>query len=521
MWHFGKAARPFPYPLLLAIAVAVFAASLYLPALDASFVDWDDDVYLYANSNMGDLSFEFIKYAFTSVVHSNYHPLTMLSYSLDHTIWGLQPRGYHLTNVLLHSLNTFLVVMLAFRIMSMLKKPDDGPAWPLVAACLTGLMFGAHPIHVESVAWVSERKDVLYALFYLLGLLYYLRRGLSSPASQFILASLLALSLLSKPMAITFPLILLVLDYFPLRRIAPQGWARTALALTKEKALLIFLCICSAFATMYSQGHAIKTLDSVYWYERLVSAARALWFYLVKFAYPSGLAPFYRIRIPLDLGPADAAGLVFLIALTLYCLRRAWKQRHWLAAWTVYVITLLPVLGLIQVGKQGAADRYTYLALLGPMMLLSAGAVELMRYLGRLPGRKAKPAMIIAALLAVIALTAMSMAASSQIGHWKNSKALWARELAVFPMEPIAYTHMGHAYYLENDIRMAIKYAGLAIQINPRDPRSYLVRGIAYFSKGSRAQALRDFRKALELAPGSHEAAYYISLLEGSSTGAH
>ncbi|MCK4911289.1 MAG: hypothetical protein KAR83_06590 [Thermodesulfovibrionales bacterium] len=184
----NKIRKLFSSPALLALGIAAVVLVLYLPAMNGDFLNWDDDLYIHNNPDMSGLSLEFIKYAFTTVVNSNYHPLTMLSYAVDHTSWGMDPRGFHLTNVLLHSLNTALVVLLCFNLIRIARADSPGgevnDPMALVAAGVTGILFGAHPLHVESVAWVSERKDVLYAAFFLSGMLAYIRYPLDSTGSR-------------------------------------------------------------------------------------------------------------------------------------------------------------------------------------------------------------------------------------------------------------------------------------------------------------------------------------------------
>ncbi len=376
--------------LLPAIAPALLAFAVFIPALGAGFVNWDDPAYVYQNPHIRSLD---LHWAFTAVVASNYHPLTLLSHTLDYALFGLDPWGHHLTSIMLHALNSALVYLLSLalleRIMPRSGAPDSagkgsgqrpgglsrnantGPSEGAVFAALAAaFIFAAHPLHVESVAWVAERKDVLSAFLFLLSMLAYLgytaRRDKALPYALSLIFFVLAL--LSKPMAVTLPVVLLVLDYYPLKRDG-RGWGRLII----EKIPFFALSILSAVLTLWAQssGGAVTKMHSYSLGARLIVAVRGYVFYLYKLIYPASLAPYYPL--PLSAGAEDPlflGSLLILIIISALCLYLALRGRRAPAAlWAYYIVTLAPVIGIVQVGSQAAADRYAYITTIGFFML--------------------------------------------------------------------------------------------------------------------------------------------------------
>jgi len=277
------------YKLFIFILPALVTFLVYIPALGAGFVNWDDPKYVYENPYITELDAFFFKFAFTSFYFANWHPLTLISYAVDYALWGDRPFGYHLTNNILHSVNTGLVALLAFRLTSLSSAKHGSRTVPIAAALISAALFGLHPIHVESAAWISERKDLLCALFLFLAALSYLRYA-PSGRMRWYGASLFffALSLMSKPMAITFPFILLILDFYPLERI------RVALGrILIEKLPFLALSAASAILTMLAQKGegALTALGPIPFLMRAAVALRGLAFYIFKTVFPAGLAP--------------------------------------------------------------------------------------------------------------------------------------------------------------------------------------------------------------------------------------
>jgi hypothetical protein len=425
----------------LAAAIALITITIYLSCLQNDFVEWDDDAYVFENPHIRSLNGAFFKWALFAFYESNWHPLTWLSHAVDYAIWGLNPLGHHLTNIALHAINTFLVVFLVIRLLEARKERTIRKGPPsflneraiLIAAGTTGLLFGLHPIHVESVAWVAERKDLLCGLFFLLGLIAYTNyageAGDEPPsknrASPFFdnhylgTLGLFILALLSKPMAVSLPAVLLILDWYPFNRIRS---GRMYWAACVEKLPFFALSLASSVVTVLAQrAEGSMTLtDVVPLSTRLLVAAKSLTAYLGNMALPLDLAPFYPYPKSASILSVEyLLPLVLAAAITVAAVIMARKQALLPAAWSYYVVTLLPVLGIIQVGGQEMADRYTYLPSLGPFVLVGTGAAwawehgqALLRW-----GAVTRGACLFTAALA---LGFLSYATVVQTGIWRN-----------------------------------------------------------------------------------------------------
>ena len=483
------------------VSIATFL--VYLPSLKNGFVNWDDQNYVYNNPHLKSLDVSTIKWAFTAFYADNWHPLTWLSYLVDHALWGMSPFGHHLSNLLLHGLNTWLVVMLAIRLArnAGLEDAHDVISVPLATGLITGLLFGLHPLHVESVAWISERKDVLCAFFFLLGLHCYLEyaTAASSVLRRYFLCLLMfALALMSKPMAVTFPLVLLLLDLYPLERLSLRRAFSTGRAVLLEKIPFCALAAATCLLTLLAQKQAVQTVAIFPWGQRLWMALRALGFYLDKMILPIGLVPFYPYPKEMRfLSAGSLFAILPVVAVAISCVWMTWKKRKfWTIAWTYYLITLLPVLGIIQVGVQAAADRYTYLPSLGPFLLAGGLAAQGMLELGkRYNPRPGRLAVIVSVLLLAGTLSALTV---KQTPIWKDSIALWNAELRVYPDNDQAYLNLGNYYYHHaGAIDKAIRLFGTALKINPKNARAYYERALAYEDLGEYRQALDDYSQAI------------------------
>jgi lipoprotein NlpI len=505
-----------------AVAVAVSAVTLfvYLAALRNDFVNWDDGQYVYENSHIHSLNAAFFKWAFFDFYASNWHPLTWFSHALDYALWGLNPLGHHLTNIVLHAVNVFIVVFLVIRLLEAWKERTMSSGQPsflneraiLIAAGTTGLLFGLHPVHVESVAWVAERKDLLCALFFLLSILWYVkyasdsrelvrRNGLSHLFNIRYLSvlGLFVLALMSKPMAVTLPVVLLVLDWFPFNRIRS---GRTLWAACVEKLPFFALSLASSIVTILAQraGGAMTLTDVVPLSTRLLVAAKSIIAYLWKMLLPLDLVPFYPY--PEDVSLLSWKYLLFLIlviAVTVACIRAAKKRRLLLAAWSYYVVTLIPVLGIVQVGTQSMADRYTYLPSLGPFLLLgvmAAGVWGTVAILKR-PGRHMKVACVAAAFFVFASLSYLTI---KQIAVWENSVSLWSSVIEKEPKSvPLAYMNRGVAYQVLGKFEEALADFNAAILLNPSDAEAYSSRGSLFKQIGRPDAALEDYTISIML----------------------
>ncbi|MGD0283667.1 MAG: hypothetical protein ABSB95_15050, partial [Dissulfurispiraceae bacterium] len=356
--------------------VSLLTFSVYLSCIHNEFVAWDDDHYIYENLHLHPLNAAFFRWAFSAFYAANWHPLTWVSHALDYAVWGLNPLGHHLTNNILHAVNTFIVVVLVVKLLetwhaSRQQNPARHPSQDLIIAAVTGLLFGLHPLHVESVAWVSERKDLLCAMFFLLSVLAYTNKH------YLLVVFLFALALLSKPMAVSLPAVLLILDWHPFNRISS---VKSFLSAFLEKLPLIALSIVSSVLTVLAQKAegAMQPFEVTPLSSRVLVAAESLLSYLWKMVWPVNLIPYYSYPGNVSLFSAEYfLSVIIVFGITAACLIMVKKQKLWLAAWGYYVITLLPVLGIVQVGGQAMADRYTYLPSLGPFILIGLIGAEL------------------------------------------------------------------------------------------------------------------------------------------------
>jgi len=406
---------------LLAAGICVFNILLFLPALQNDFVSLDDRAYVTQNPALQMPFGKFVWWSLRAFHAGNWHPLTLFSYRLDFALWGLDPWGYHLTNILLHSLNGLLVLILAWQLL--LHHHPNSPRAVLVSALVVALLFSLHPLHVESVAWVSERKDVLFAFFWLLAAISYMARFRSMRPENWYAASVVffALSALSKPMAVTFPAVLLLIDLYPLRRL--QLEVREFLRVVAEKIPFLIVAALCVWATVaaQTQGHAIVSLEKISLAARLSSAAGAVFFYLGKTFYPNPLVPFYPLIGDGLQGPFTPQLFAFL-AISLLAITAVFRYPWVATVWFSFVVLLLPVLGLVQVGSQFAADRYMYLPLLVPLLLASESLILLFGQ-GRAVVSTWRSTSF--ALLVLILVVVLGVLTRAQIGVWKDSFSLW------------------------------------------------------------------------------------------------
>jgi len=511
--------------IVSAFVIALITLLLYLPTLNNGFVYWDDPKYVYENLSIRTLDLDFFKWAATAVVVSNWHPLTLLSHAVDYRLFGLDPWGHHLTSMLFHSVNTALFFFLTLRLIEFGSRGARGfarytlinPA-VLLSASLAALLFGLHPIHVESVSWVSERKDVLSALFFMLSIYFYLgyvgaRGGKRTTVRRLYALSLVAcvLALMSKPMAVSLPVVLFILDYYPLERLpGAHGWAKGIRRTLPEKVPFIALAAVSSVVTLWAQktGGAIQSLDAVSFSVRILLAFRSYLFYLYKMVLPTGLAPFYYH--PID---ADLFSLEYILPLLLFCVITFvffWVLRRWkifTAAWLYYVITLLPVIGIVQVGSQAAADRYTYLPGLAPTLLVAVGFglfIERCR-------RKALRNALVSA--AVVVLVLFSIVTVKQESVWRDTISFWTRQVTAYPSVK-SYTSRAEAYRRDGRYEAALGDYTSAIELGIGtegsggiDPSEiYTNRGGVLRKLGATERALGDFSAALRINPKNQKA---------------
>jgi tetratricopeptide (TPR) repeat protein len=493
----------------VAFLVAILTVCVYLPTLQNDFVNWDDPKYVYENPYIQYIDFGFFKWMFTSFHASNWHPLTWISHAIDYAIWGLNPMGHHLTNIIFHGLNTFLVVILVIRLINYTNQtlpPLIESNLSIIAGVVTGFLFGIHPIHVESVAWVSERKDVLCAFFFLLSILYYLKYTSSTLKKQktlnySICLLLFILSLMSKPMAVTLPVVLIILDIYPLGRLNLRSAFTSRRRVLMEKLPFLGLSLASSIITVIAQktgGAILETLPT----DRILVAFSALRFYLLKMVWPSNLAPLYQYPSNISFLTLQYMGsLILVVCITAFCIWSWKRHKVFLAAWTYYIVTLLPVLGIIQVGSQAAADRYAYLPSLGPFLLVGLATVSVWKSINL--RQHTSKYMKLFFLISLISLAGfLSITTVKQIKIWKDSLTLWNYELKLFPEnEPIAYYLRGEAYEKSGNYKQALDDFNKSIDLNPYYESGYIGRGLFYAKSGNYQKAIQDFDHAIRIKP--------------------
>jgi hypothetical protein len=356
--------------LLLCAVLALAAIIVYWPAGKYDFINLDDYAYVAENQNIqSGLSWQSIRWAFTTGYVSNWHPLTWLSLMLDCQLFGVRSGPMHVVNVLFHIANTILL----FVVMARMTKA----VWQSVF--IAGL-FALHPLYVESVAWITERKDVLSTLFWLLTMLAYVRYVERPSAGRYIAVLILfASGLLAKPMLVTLPFVLLLLDYWPLGRFSSPGFSvKTALL---EKVPPLILSIISSVVTFIAQQHggAVIASNRLPFDERVLNAVVSYLDYLGKMFWPAGLAVFYPYSAKaISVFSVVMSGAV-LILITIFCIYHARRYKYILVGWLWYLGTLVPVIGIVQVGAQAMADRYTYVPLIGIFIIIAFGGAELFR----------------------------------------------------------------------------------------------------------------------------------------------
>ena len=455
-------------------ALAVLTFAVFSPTLHHQFVNYDDDLYVYDNPVVArGLTWQGVAWAFGIHV-VNWHPLTWLSHMLDCQLYGLHPWGHHLTNILLHTA-TVVCLFLVLREMT-------GALW---RGAFVAAVFAVHPLRVESVAWVAERKDVLSGLFLVLTIWAYARyaRHPGSPWRYSLVLLLFALGLMSKPMLVTLPLLLLLLDYWPLGR---EGNVRR---LMLEKLPLLALSVAVCAITYLAQSKAVHSGGVFTLQARLANAVVSGVIYLRQMFWPSGLAVLYPF--PASLTPVWQWAGAFLLLAALSIL--AWMQRRtrpWLlAGWLWHWLMLLPVLGLIQVGRQAHADRYTYLPQIGLIIALTWLLAEL------LAGRAALGSLMAAAI------AALAVCACRQEAFWQDSETLWQRALACTRDNELAHTNLGAFYAKQGRSAEAIAQYREALRLNPDSPTANSDLAAQLLAQGKVDEAIALCRRALKARP--------------------
>ena len=518
----GGAAAPFPSraysdPVVITV-VSIFLLGLvwavFGQTLLHDFVTYDDNDYVYEIPRITHgLTVDGIQWAFTHVHANNWHPLTTISHMLDCQLYGLQPGAHHATNVLLHAVATILLFLALWRL--------TGACWP---SAFVAAVFAIHPQHVESVAWVAERKDVLSGVFFMLILWTYARYVRSfgpSPGRYMLVLALFALGLMCKPTLVTMPFVLLLLDYWPLRRFAIQPLtskssrsARNQPAhrrddnptrgghlpiqhLLVEKIPFLVLAAASCLATLLAQGGAVTTTQQLTFGGRAGNALVSYVTYLGQMIWPAELAVFY----PYPESNIAQAILAFLVLLIISVVFFLWRGAHpyLLIGWLWFLGMLVPMIGILQVGAQARADRYTYLSQIGLYLLATWGVMELSAGWRRRPD-----ALVAMALLIVAGLGVLSY---FQTSYWMNSETLWRQTLAHTSNNYVAYNNLGRTLTLAGRLDEAVVNFRKALEICGAvcaDVHTNL--GHALSRKGEWAEAITAYRTAIQTWPNGPNA---------------
>ena len=492
----GSASRPaglqdrWTVPLVC-LVLAAMTWVVFGQTLGHEFVNYDDDSYVTNNpAVLGGLSLKAILWAFTHNVALNWTPLTVISHMLDCQLYGTHAGGHHLTSVLLH--------MASVIVLFLVLKGMTAALW---RSAFVAAVFAIHPLHVESVAWIAERRDVLSGLFFMVTLGAYARyvRHPWSLCRYLLVALTLALGLMSKPMVVTLPLVLLLLDYWPLKRFPQSGGGLIPWRLIVEKIPLLALSGAACVATIFAQKEGIQSLPLA---SRIGNAMVSYSAYLGQMIYPAGLAVYYpHPGSSLPLWKILAAFLLLLVISAGAFVTR--RTRPWfLIGWLWYLGMLVPVIGILQVGTQARADRYTYLPQIGLYLLLTWAAVDLFagwRHRGRALG-----------VIATASLVALIWCARAQTSYWRNSESLWTRELACAADNAIARSNLGNALFQDGKVGEAIVRYQEALQIEPGYAVARNNLGNALLHEGRLDEAIIQFQKALEIKPDFAVASYNL-----------
>jgi tetratricopeptide (TPR) repeat protein len=504
MAHLRLTARGWPPALVVLATLAVF-----LPALDAGFVNWDDDENFLRNPHYRGLGPQQLRWMLTAYHMGHWTPLTWLTLGLDHALWGMDPRGYHLTSLLLHAGSALLVYVLALRLLRRALPAATGEVDLRIGAAAAALLFAVHPLRVESVAWVTERRDVLSGTLFLAAALAYLgsagdagrQRGRWYAGALLLFAG----ALLSKASTLTLPFVLLLLDIYPLRRLGgAAGWVTpSARRVWLEK--LPFLALGALTAVVAFR--ALAPLGNTPSLAQLPVPLRAmigiygLASYLLTTLVPLDLSPLYQF-------PVGVTWLHFAIVIAGFAVSAA-AWRRWpafAAAWGLYVVTLLPVLRLVQGGPQVVADRYSYLACLGWALL--AGAAAARRWGGTRVAR---------ALLAAW-IAALGMLTWQQAGVWHDSVTLWSHAVAVNPESRAAHANLARAHAAEGRIAAAAGHYEETLRLSANRAPYHVIIAELYERAGVPRAATPRFADALRLAPGLPEACAGLRRLRSAAS---
>lgn len=474
------------------LVLTVFCLVIYGQVVNFDFINTDDNLYVYQNPNvLSGLTWSSVYWAFTQFHSANWHPLTWISHQLDVSFFGVNPGAHHATNVVFHLLNTFLALILFQKLTRDFWK-----------SFFVALIFAIHPTHVESVAWISERKDVLSAMFWLLTMIAYLgycRAEKRAYLNYLLVIVLFVLGLMSKPMLVTLPAVLLLCDYWPLERLRTIKDLRW---LVIEKIPLFALSAVSSYITLLAQASAgaVETLERLPLDIRLMNAIVSYASYIVMLFYPVNLGLQYAYRRVIDF-EVLLLSIFFLLSITAFCLWQ-WKRRKYLVVgWLWFLGTMVPVIGIIQVGAQSMADRYTYVPYFGLSIMLVWGLDEV--------ARKFNLQRILLAFGLLLSIV-FTFLAYRQTSYWKDSETLYRRSLEVVGESFLVAHNLCYTLWLKDRLDEAAEYCRKAIIWNLEHDKSYTTLGFISVKQNNYEEALGYFSNVVRIRPDKPEG--YLNL---------
>jgi Tfp pilus assembly protein PilF len=481
--------NPIALKMIVYIILAAAIWGVYSQVTQFDFVNFDDPVYVIQNSHIqSGMTRDGLKWAFGTTYFGLWNPLVWLSFMLDYQLYGLNAGGYHLTNLVLHLLSALLLLWLLTRMTQAI-----GPS------AFAAALFALHPMHTESVAWIAERKDVLSAFFWILTLclyVWYIRKQVLGRYLAVLLC--FACALMSKPMAVTLPVIMILMDYWPLKRFEPQqGKINLLLEQLKEKTpFFIVSALLIVFTLTIPNERDLRNLPlGLSFANASVSAIT----YLAKTLWPHNMAVFYPFPDKIPLWQVSGA-VILLIFITTAVILMMKRRPYLFVGWFWYIITILPVIGIIHIADFAMADRYYYLPSIGIAVMLAWGIPLFF------PNRATRKKILFPAAIAFLAV--MSVLTWRQCGYWRDSKELWTHTLQVTEDNALAYNNLGYTLFTEGKVKESIEYYNKSISITQGDASAYNKRGMAYASLGQHQRSISDFNEAIRLKPNYAPAFY-------------
>jgi protein O-mannosyl-transferase len=492
--------------LLVCLGLVTVTWAVFGQTLAYDFVNFDDHVYVYENPLVvSGLSTEGIIGAFTRTHALNWHPLTTLSHMLDCQLYGLKAGAHHLTNVILHTISVLLLFLLF--------KQITNAFWQ---SAFMATLFAIHPLHVESVAWIAERKDVLSAVFFMLTLATYASYARAPSLGRYLLVVLFfACGLMSKPMLVTLPFVLLLLDYWPLGRLECEKSAvgsRLRILIT-EKVPLLALSICSCIVTLFTQRQGPNAIDQLPVLWRLNNTFVSYVTYIWQMLWPARLAVFYphpnerlsRVEVTL--------AIAFLVAVSVLVIYVRQTKPYLVMGWFWYLGMLVPVIGLVQVGEQAHADRYTYLPHIGLYIMITWAVGDVLLE----PTSRVRRALV--SIAAAVTIVSLSVHAFGQASYWKNSETLWNHTLAVTDANDVAHNNLGFVFLREGELDKAISQFKTALNIRSMNAETHYSLGAslihnnlgnAFARKQLWDEAIDNLQEAVRLRPDYADAYFNL-----------